>query len=220
MEEMPFPTSPESHFFFTLELSHRGVHIQSFAPRFVGKFQRGISDRGEREDFYRQFYQHVLIAQNDGHYKISIHSESDQFSFLSDMGELSQGHLHLKTSETGWLEAMRLIALRNPSLHRKIHHYALSKFKEASNLDPVTTHLIRIPNPQERKDQELSNPLDQEDTRQLLHYILHAKEEDGKNLFRNPLYRTLTQYEEEYWSLIEKQLEKHLNALGAKKRKN
>lgn len=224
MDGMPFPTSPESHFFFTLELSHRGVHIQSFAPRFVGKFQKGIDDHGDREVFRRPFYQHVLIAQNDGNYKISIHSESDQFSFLPGMGELSQGYLHLKTSETGWLEAMRFIALMNPSLYREIHHYALSKFKEASKLYPVTTHLIRIPNLQELKDQELSCLLDQEDPRQLLHitygYVLNAKDEDGKNIFRDPLYRTLTQYEEEYWSLIEKQLEKHLSALGAIKRKN
>jgi hypothetical protein len=224
MDEMPFPTSPESHFFFTLELNHRGVHIQSFAPRFVGKFQKGIDDRGDREDFRRQFYQHVLIAQNDGNYKISIHSGSDKFSFLSDMGEFSQAYLHLKTSETGWLEAMRLITLRNPSLYREIHHYALSKFKEASELYPMTTHLIRIPILQELKDQELSGLLDQEDLRQLIHitcgYVLNAKDENGKNLFRDPLYRTLTQYEEEYWSLIEKQLEKYLSALGAIKRKN
>jgi hypothetical protein len=224
MDGMPFPTSLESHFFFTLELSHRGVHIQSFAPRFIGKFEKGIDGPGERDAFRRHFYQHVLIAQNDGNYKISIHSRSDPFSFLPSMGELSQGYLHLKTSETGWLEAMRLIALRNPSLYREIHHYALSIFKEASKLYPITTPLIRIQNLKELKDQELSSLLDQEDPRQLLHitygYVLNAKNEDRKNLFKDPLYRTLTQYEEEYWSLIEKQIEKYLNALRAIKRKN
>jgi hypothetical protein len=185
MDEMPFPISPESHFFFTLELSHRGVHLQSFAPRFNRKFERGIDDPGEREVFRRHFYQHILIAQNEGNYKISIRSGSDRLFLLPDMGELSQGSLHLKISEMGWLEAMRLIALRNPSLYKEINHYALTKFKGLSNL-----------------------------------YVLHAKDEDGRNTFRDPIYRTLMQYEEEYWSLIEKQFEKYLSALGAKKRKN
>jgi hypothetical protein len=183
------------------------VHIQSFAPRFVGEFQKGIDDRGDKELFRRQFYQHVLIAHNDGDYKISIHSSSEKFSLFSDMGELSEGSFHLKTSETSWLEAIRLVSLRNPSLYREIHRYALLKFKEASKLYHGTIDLIGIPNLQELKDQELSSLLDQEDPRQLLHitfgYVLHAKDEDGKNLFRDPLYRTLTQYEEEYWSRIE-----------------
>jgi hypothetical protein len=218
MDETPFPTSPENHFFFALELSHRGVHIQSLAPRFIGEFQKGIDYRRDKESFRRQFYQHVLIAQDYGNYKISIHSGSDKFSLFSDMGVLSEGSLHLKTSGTSWLEAMRLVALRNPSLCREIHRYALSKSKEASRLYPVTTDLTRIPNLQELKDQELFSLLDQEDSKQLLHitygFLLHATDGEGKNLFRDQLYHTLTQYEEEYWSLIEKHIEKHLNALG------
>jgi hypothetical protein len=119
---------------------------------------------------------------------------------------------------------MRLIALRNPSLYREIHCYALLKFKEVSSIYPVTTHLIRIPNLQELKDQELSSLLDQEDLIRLLHItsgcVLNAKNAEGKNIFRDPLNRTLTQYEEEYWFLIENRFEKHLNALGTIKRKN
>jgi hypothetical protein len=224
MDEIPFPTSPENHFFFALELSHRGVHIQSLAPRFIGEFQKGIDYRGDKEAFRRQFYQHVLIAQDYGNYKISIHSGSDKFSLFSDMGGLSECHLHLKTSGTSWLEAIRLVTLRNPSLYREIHPYALSKFKEASRLYHVTTDLTRIPNLQELNDQELFSLLDQEDSRQLLHitygYLLNAKDRDGKNLFKDRLYHTLTQYEEEYWSLIEKHIEKHLSSLGVKKRGN
>ena len=50
LDETPFPTSPENHFFFALELSHRGVHIQSLAPRFLGEFQRGVDFHGDRRD--------------------------------------------------------------------------------------------------------------------------------------------------------------------------
>ena len=154
MDGMPFPTSPENHFFFALELSHRGVHIQSLAPRFLGEFQKGIDFRGDRETFCRQFYKHALIAQDYGNYKISVQSGSNKFSAFSHMGELSKGFLHLKTAGTGWLEAMRLIALVNPSLYREMHPFALSIFNEASNVTHVTTDLSRIPKLEDLRDKD------------------------------------------------------------------
>jgi hypothetical protein len=51
IDETPFPTSPENHFFFILELTHRGVHIDSLAPRFIGEFQKGVDYRGDIEAF-------------------------------------------------------------------------------------------------------------------------------------------------------------------------
>ena len=224
MDETPFPTSPENHFFFVLELGHRGVPIQFLAPRFVGEFQKGIDYRREREAFRRQFYRHLLIAQDYGNYKLSIHSWSDKYSVFPEMGLLSKGSLYLKTAGTCWLEAMRLVALRNPSIYRAMHRYALSKFKEASKDYPMTPDLSQIPNLQELNDQELPRLLDQEDSRQLLFitsgYLLHAEDRARKNLFRDNLYHTLTQYEEEYWSLLEKRIENHLNTIGIKKREN
>jgi len=223
MDGMPFPTSPENHFFFALELSHRGVHLQSLAPRLVGEFQKGVDCRGSREAFRKQFYRHVLIARDYGNYKISIYSGSNKFPLLSDVGGLSGGFLHLKTAGTSWLEAMRLIALENPSLCREIYRYALSKFKEASKLYQVTAEPRRIPNLEKLSDEELPALLDQDYSRQLLHITcgdsLNAKDEAGKKIFRDPLYQILIQYEEDYWSLLEKHFEKHLNLLGAKKKR-
>jgi hypothetical protein len=205
-------------------LSHRGVHIQSLAPRFIGEFQKGIDYRGDRDDFRRQFYQHVLIAQDYGNYKISIHSGSDKFSIFSDMGRLSKGFLHLKTAGTSWLEALRLIALGNPSLFRKMYSFALSRFNEASNLYHVKADLNRIPNLEELSDEELPALLNQEDSRQLLHitygYLLNEKDKTGKHLFKDQLTHTLMQYEEDYWSMLETHIENHLSSLGIKKRKN
>jgi hypothetical protein len=221
LEEAPFPTSPENHFFFALELSHRGVRIQSLAPQFVGEFQKGMDDRKDRETFHRQFYQHALIAQDYGSYKISLHSERNELPVLSEMGGMSNGSFHLKTAGASWLEAVRLVALRNPSLYREIHRYASSSIKEASERSWGTTDLNQITNLQKVHHQEPPRLLDQEDSRELLQipngFVLKATDGDGKNLFRDPVYDTLIQYEEEYWSLLEKHIEHHLNSLGIKK---
>jgi hypothetical protein len=137
------------------------------------------------------------------------------------MGELAKEGLHLKTAGTSWLEAVRLIAFKDPGLYREMHWFALSSFKEASQLYHVTTDLDRIPKLGGLTDQELPRLLDQEDSRQLLHitygFLLNAQKENGKYLFRDRLDHVLTQFEEDYWSLLEKHIEIHLTSLGLEK---
>jgi len=222
LEKLPFPISPENHLFFALELSHRGVHIQFLAPRFIGALEKGVDHSHAREAFRTQFYRHVLIAQDYGNYKISIHAGSDKFSLLSDIGRLSEGFLHLKTSGTSWLEATRLIALTNPSLYRQMHQFALSVVNEASRVYRMRTDLTGTPKPEDLRDQELATLLDHDEIRQLLHisygHLLNAKNAGGTSLFKDQLLHTLTQFEEDYWSLVEKQTKKYLSGLGVKKR--
>jgi len=217
IDETPFPTSPENHVFLIIALNHRGVRVDSLAPRFVGEFQKAVDFRGNLEAFCKQFHQHVTISQHYGDYKISIHSGSDKFTVFPFMGQLARNRLHLKTAGTSWLEAVRLITLANPSLYREMHRFALLVFKEASKLYHVTTDLNRIPKLENIPDQELPSLLDQDDSRQLLHitygYLLNAKEKNERPLFRDRIYQILTQYEEDYWSLLEKHIEKHLESL-------
>ncbi len=217
----PFPTSPENHLFLVIELNYRSIHIDSFAPRFVGEFPKGINYRGNLKDFREQFYQHVMIARDFGNYKISIHSGSDKFALFPMIGEIAQKGLHLKTSGTSWLEAMRLVALVEPTLYRAMHQFALSFSERDSSHYPVTADLGRIPQIGAFQDQNLSSLMEHEDWRQFLHvaygYLLNARGEDGKHLFRDRFFQLMMRYEEDYWSLIERQIENHLNSLGAMK---
>jgi tagaturonate epimerase len=223
IDETPFTTSPQNHLFFVILLGQRGVRIDSLAPRFVGEFQKAIDYKGDLAEFRRQFYQHALIAKDHGSYKISIHSGSDKFSVFPSMGELAKEGLHLKTAGTSWLEAMRLMAKRAPSLYREMHQYAFTVFHEAAKLYSVTTDLGRIPKLEEVRDRDLPRYLDQDDSRQLIHltygYLLNARDENGVFLFRDRFFKTLTDYEEDYWTLLEKHIGKHLIALGLKKEK-
>ncbi len=72
MVNTPVPTSPESHLFFTIALSHRGVRMDSFVPRFGRGFSEKGRYRGKREELRRLFYQHAIIAQDYGDYRVSI----------------------------------------------------------------------------------------------------------------------------------------------------
>lgn len=214
VDEIPFPTPPETHLFLMIVLRHRGVRIESLAPRFIGEFQKGIDYRGEVQAFRKQFYHHTLIAQHYGNYKLSIHSGSDKFSIFPHVGEIAGGKVHLKTAGTSWLEAVRLIALKAPSLFKEMVRTALSAFKEASKLYHVTTDLSRVPKPENLDDQRLSELLDEENSRQLLHitygFLLNSPS-------RGAFFKTLIEHEEDYWSLLEHHIEKHLNLLGVER---
>jgi len=221
IDETPFPTTPENHLFFVIQVTQRGVQLDSLAPRFVGEFQKAIDYIGDLQAFREQYLKHSLIAQHYGNYKISIHSGSDKFSVFPEIGRLSKGGFHLKTAGTSWLEAVRLIAEIAPPLYRQMHQYALSVFKDAAKLYHVTTDLEKIPDVNRLKDQELVALLDEVDSRQLLHitygYLLNAKTPEGTDLFRNRFFHVLTQFEEEYWLHLERHIEKHLISLGVEK---
>jgi hypothetical protein len=104
-----------------------------------------------------------------------------------------------------------------------MHRHALAFFDEARKLYHVTTDLDRIPRLQDLSDEELPKLLDaeQEDSRQLLHItygpLLNAKDRAGNTLFRDRFFQVLAEYEEDYWSLLEQHIGKHLDALGAEK---
>lgn len=215
IDEIPVPTSPEIHLFLVIALRHRGVRINSLAPRFIGDFQKGIDYRGEVDSFKEQFYRHILISQHYGDYKLSIHSGSDKFSIFPNIGKISQGKIHLKTAGTSWLEAVRLISLKAPTLFRKMYQLALSSFKEASAYYHVTTNLSNLPVLKDLTDRELPHLLNQEDARQLFHitygFLLRSN-------VREQIFKTLTHFEDDYASLLDNHLQKHLDYLRVERR--
>ncbi len=215
IDEIPVPTSSKTHLFMAIALRHRGVQMTSLAPRFVGEFQKGIDYRGEVASFKDQFYHHCLISQHYGDYKLSIHSGSDKFSILPHIGKISQGKIHLKTAGTSWLEAVRLINRKAPTLFREMVQLALSAFEDASAYYHVITNLPNFPVLEELMDRELPDLLDQEDARQLFHitygFLLRSN-------LRDQIFKTLTQFEDDYASLLDNHFQKHLDYLGIERR--
>ena len=128
IDETSTPTLPSHHFFISRELRRRNVIFTSIAPRFTGEFQKAVDYIGDPEEFARQLAVHARIAQNNGNYKISIHSGSDKFSVYPAIGRETDLHLHLKTAGTSWLTAVEVLAAKEPALYRKIHRTALDHF--------------------------------------------------------------------------------------------
>jgi len=130
VDETDTPTTPEQHEYLAVELRRLGVRFISLAPRFVGSFEKGVDYIGNVTDFEAQFAQHAEIAQRVGPYKLGLHSGSDKFSIYETAARLSGGFLHLKTSGTSWLEALRVVGTWDPDLLADIYALALDGYAE------------------------------------------------------------------------------------------
>jgi hypothetical protein len=220
VDETATPTSPLEHFFIASELKRLGIRIQGLALRFVGRFEKAIDYIGDLDEFEKTFRDHVLIAKSSGPYKISIHSGSDKLSIYPIIGRLARNLFHIKTSGTSYLETLRIIARRDPSLFREIINYALACFEEDKKAYPhISTKLSDIPDPEKIADEDLEKKfLDEKTGRQLLHItygsILTAKTSTGDWLFRDRIKEIIVNNEEEYYHIISQHFERHIKALG------
>lgn len=218
IDETDTPTTPSAHLYVANELSKAGVKFVSMAPRFCGEFQKGVDYRGDIAQFEREFKQHQAIADHFG-YKISVHSGSDKFSVFPIVGRISNGKWHVKTAGTNWLETVRLIAAKVPSLYRELHGYALSTaFAQAKKLYHVTTVLENIPQLSSLKDHELVSLMDMDDARQLMHItygnLMTDTDASGNLLYGDRIMKAMHDYEDEYATMLISHIGRHLTGLG------
>ena len=211
VDETETPTTPEALAFIALEAEEMGMKISSLAPRFVGEFQKGIDYIGDIGEFERTFATHAALARKFG-YRISVHSGSDKFSAFPTVGRLTEGRFHLKTAGTSWLEAVKVIAIQEPMLYRKLHQAALERFERATSYYLVTTDLGNIPPLSEISDADLPSLFDNPDNRQLIH--ITYGELLGDRAIGSEVFRALDRHLEVYWLALQRHIRRHLQTLG------
>ena len=216
IDETSVPTSPEAHYYIAQELKKKKIHVDSMAPRFCGEFQKGIDYIGNLEEFEREFIIHSKIATHFG-YRLSIHSGSDKLSVYPIISKYTDLNVHIKTAGTNWLEAVRLIATKNPSLYRKMHKFVCERLYEAKKYYHISAKPENIPNIDTMSDDELPKLMDKDDSRQVLHItyglLLQEKDQCGDYAFRDEIYKTLREYENVYYEYLQKHIGKHLREL-------
>ncbi len=220
IDETDTPTKPSEHYFVAAELKRRGVKVKTIAPRFIGEFQKGIDYIGDPKLFDAEMKVHAAIARYFGH-KVSVHSGSDKLSVFPSVGARTNQRYHVKTAGTNWLEAMRIVALRAPSMYREIHAFALSVFDEARKYYHVTTDISAIPDINVLTDAQLPELFSDNNARQLIHItyglILKAKDANGTYRFKTRLYQFWREHSQEYAQALETHIGRHLEKLGCPK---
>jgi hypothetical protein len=211
VDETESPTSPAEHYYFAAELRRLGVEWVSMAPRFVGRFEKGVDYIGDLEAFRRSFAAHVAVMRTLGPYKMSIHSGSDKFSIYPIVAELTQGLVHLKTAGTSYLEALRAVATIDPPLFREILDFARERYQTDKASYHVSARLDNVPAAAGVKDGGLAALLEDFDTREALHVTFGSvlTADEGRR-FRGRLLAALRQREEVYYDALVRHMTRHI----------
>ena len=80
VDETETITTLAEHIYIARELQRLGVKCVSLAPRYPGRFEKGVDYIGDLAAFEASFAQHLAVAKTFGPYKLSLHSGSDKFS--------------------------------------------------------------------------------------------------------------------------------------------
>lgn len=114
MDETDEPQSPAELFFILAAIAQEGIPAQTIAPRFSGRFNKGVDYVGNPAQFEREFRADVgviaLAIQEfnlPADLKLSVHSGSDKFSIYGPIRKVLRdcvAGVHLKTAGTTWLE--------------------------------------------------------------------------------------------------------------------
>lgn len=143
MDETDSPQTPPELLVILAAIADEGIPVQTIAPKFTGRFNKGVDYVGDVAQFEKEFRQDLaVIAYAVGKYglpanlKLSVHSGSDKFSIyapirraLADFG----AGLHLKTAGTTWLEEVIGLAEADGAgleLAKEIYAKALKKREE------------------------------------------------------------------------------------------
>ncbi len=214
VDETAVPTRVAEHWFVASELARLGVRWVSLAPRYSGRFEKGVDYIGDLAAFEAEIAQHAAIARALGPYKLSLHSGSDKFSIYPLVDRHAGGLVHLKTAGTSYLEALRAVARVEPGLFREILAFAREHYERDRASYHVSAELARVADPAQPSDAALPAALDQFDTREALHVtfgsVLTARTAAGEYLFRSRLYAALAAHEEEHYAAIESHFRRHL----------
>ncbi len=143
MDESAEPQTPVELFFILAALAAEGVPVRTIAPKFTGRFNKGVDYVGDVGRFTREFEDDLAVIAHavktfalPADLKLSVHSGSDKFSLYRPICRLLKRHdagVHLKTAGTTWLEEAAGLALAGGAalaLAKEVYVGALSRFDE------------------------------------------------------------------------------------------
>ncbi len=114
MDETDSPQTPPELLVILAALAGEGIPAQTIAPKFTGRFNKGVDYVGDLAQFEKEFSEDLAVVALavktyglPANLKLSVHSGSDKFSIYPairrSLAKFNSG-LHIKTAGTTWLE--------------------------------------------------------------------------------------------------------------------
>jgi hypothetical protein len=121
MDETELPQTPVMLLVILAAVAEEKIPIQTIAPKFTGRFNKGVDYVGDPAVFGREFDADVCVVRHavrrfglPANLKLSIHSGSDKFSLYPYVAQTLKARgagVHVKTAGTTWLEELVGLAM-------------------------------------------------------------------------------------------------------------
>ena len=143
MDETDSPQTPTELLFILAAIADEQIPAQTIAPKFTGRFNKGVDYAGDIAQFDKEFNDDLAVIAYairefglEPNLKLSVHSGSDKFSIFGPIARaIKERHagVHVKTSGTTWLEEAAGLALGGGDglrLAKDIYRQAYSRREE------------------------------------------------------------------------------------------
>ncbi len=111
-----FAQTPPELLIILAALADEKIRLQTIAPKFTGRFNKGVDYVGDLGQFEREFNDDLAVIAHavtayglPKNLKLSVHSGSDKFSLYPIIRKALQrtgAGVHVKTAGTTWLEEL------------------------------------------------------------------------------------------------------------------
>jgi hypothetical protein len=143
MDETDQPQTPVELLFILAAIAHEKIPVRTIAPKFTGRFNKGVDYVGDLAQFEREFNDDLAVIAYavkefglPADLKLSVHSGSDKFSIYPAIRRAirrSGAGLHIKTAGTTWLEELIGLAASGGEglqIAKEVYAQALGRFDE------------------------------------------------------------------------------------------
>jgi hypothetical protein len=143
MDETDSPQTPVELLFILGAIAREQIPVRTIAPKFTGRFNKGVDYVGDLAQFEREFNDDLAVIAFaikefglPADLKLSVHSGSDKFSIYPAIRRAirrSGAGLHIKTAGTTWLEELIGLALAGGEglrIAKDVYAQALARFDE------------------------------------------------------------------------------------------
>ncbi len=154
MDETVEPQQPLDLLLILAEAASRGLPVQTIAPRFPGKLNKGVDYAGDIGVFRESFRQCVAVVEYAARelslpraLKLSFHSGSDKFTLYAHMRSVLQefdAGIHIKTAGTTWLEELAGLASAGDEGLATAKHIYRTAYQRRAELTPPYAAVVDI----------------------------------------------------------------------------
>lgn len=116
MDETDLPQTPPELLVILAAIADEKIPVQTIAPKFTGRFNKGVDYVGDVAQFEREFSGDLAVIAHavtryglPANLKLSVHSGSDKFSIYGSIRRALKrtgAGVHIKTAGTTWLEEL------------------------------------------------------------------------------------------------------------------